>query len=35
MEIQQRRQKGLCYTCNEKYESGHKYKRLFVLDVCT
>lgn len=31
-EIQERRKKGLCYTCDERYEPSHKCKRLFLLD---
>ena len=26
-EIQQRREKGLCYRCDEKYSPGHRCKR--------
>lgn len=26
MEIQQRREKGLCFRCDEKYSAGHKFK---------
>lgn len=32
-EIQERRRKGLCYTCDGRYEPGHKCKRLFLIDT--
>ncbi|KAF8378270.1 hypothetical protein HHK36_029609 [Tetracentron sinense] len=33
-ELQERRSKGLCYNCNEKYSPGHRCKRLFVIEAC-
>ncbi|GAU26218.1 hypothetical protein TSUD_354400 [Trifolium subterraneum] len=30
-ELQARREKGLCYNCDEKYQRGHRCKRLFHL----
>lgn len=33
-EIRERRAKGLCFNCNEKYEAGHKCQRLFLIDCC-
>ncbi|CAA0811085.1 Unknown protein, partial [Striga hermonthica] len=34
-EIQRRREKGLCFTCNEKFTPGHKCKgkEIFVLEI--
>lgn len=34
-EIQERGQKRLCFNCEEKFEVGHKYKRLFLIDAYT
>ncbi|WVZ51300.1 hypothetical protein U9M48_002455 [Paspalum notatum var. saurae] len=31
--MQQRRQAGLCYNCDEKFVPGHRCKRIFVLEV--
>lgn len=31
--IHERRQKGVCFSCDEKFELGHKCKRLFFLDT--
>ena len=28
-----RREKGLCYSCDDKYAPGHKYKAIFFLLV--
>ncbi|PNX65619.1 hypothetical protein L195_g062692, partial [Trifolium pratense] len=30
-ELQARRDKGLCYNCDERYQRGHRCKRLFHL----
>ncbi|KAJ3684733.1 hypothetical protein LUZ61_013897 [Rhynchospora tenuis] len=32
-EMAERRQKGLCFNCDEQYARGHKCKRLFWLEV--
>ncbi|WVZ48949.1 LOW QUALITY PROTEIN: hypothetical protein U9M48_000334 [Paspalum notatum var. saurae] len=32
-EMQQWRQAGLCYNCDEKFVPGHRCKRIFVLEV--
>ena len=31
--LQRRRQQGLCYNCDEKYTMGHKYKKLFFIEL--
>ncbi|KAA8517478.1 hypothetical protein F0562_017771 [Nyssa sinensis] len=33
-EIAERREKGLCYNCNEKFSSGHRCRKLFVIEAC-
>ncbi|KAH9745476.1 hypothetical protein KPL70_004085 [Citrus sinensis] len=33
-ELQERRAKGLCYNCNEKFVPGHRCKKLFLIDAC-
>ncbi|XP_077236504.1 uncharacterized protein LOC143878006 [Tasmannia lanceolata] len=33
-ELQERRAKGLCYNCNEKFSPGHRCKKLFVIEAC-
>ncbi|KAL4179733.1 hypothetical protein AMTRI_Chr13g121530 [Amborella trichopoda] len=32
--LQKRRVKGLCYNCNKKFVSGHRCKKLFLIEVC-
>jgi hypothetical protein len=34
-ELQARRDKGLCYNCEERYQRGHRCKRLFNLLIVT
>jgi hypothetical protein len=34
-ELQARRDKGLCYNCEERYQKGHRCKRLFHLLIVT
>ena len=31
VELQARREKGLCYHCDDRYQPGHRYKRQFYL----
>ena len=33
-ELQERRVKGLCYNCNEKFVPGHRCKKLFLIELC-
>ena len=33
-EIKDRREKGLCFNCDEKFVRGHKCAKLFWLEVC-
>ncbi|GMY21740.1 hypothetical protein FCV25MIE_16981 [Fagus crenata] len=33
-ELQQMRDKGLCYNCNEKFHPGHRCKKLFFIEAC-
>ncbi|KAA8544487.1 hypothetical protein F0562_022473 [Nyssa sinensis] len=33
-ELQERRAKGLCYNCNEKFVPGHRCKKLFLIEAC-
>ncbi|XP_043694404.1 uncharacterized protein LOC122645127 [Telopea speciosissima] len=33
-EMQERRAKGLCYNCNERFVPGHRCKKLFLLEGC-
>lgn len=30
-EMRERREKGLCFNCNEKFEPGHRCKKLFLI----
>ena len=32
-ELQERRNKGLCYSCNEKFSPRHRRKKLFVIEA--
>ena len=32
--LQQKRDKGLCYNCNEKFHPGHWCKKLFFIEAC-
>ncbi|CAA0831728.1 Unknown protein, partial [Striga hermonthica] len=32
-EMRRRREKGLCYKCEERFTSGHQCERLFLIDV--
>ncbi|KAA8546651.1 hypothetical protein F0562_003118 [Nyssa sinensis] len=32
--LQERRAKGLCYNCNEKFVLGHRCKKLFLIKAC-
>ena len=34
MEIKERRDKGLCFYCDEKFGPGHRCKRLFSIEAC-
>ena len=34
MEIKERRGKGLCFYCDEKFGPGHRCKRLFSIEAC-
>lgn len=34
-ELNERREKGLCYNCNEKFAPGHRCKKLFLIEACT
>ncbi|KAA8538347.1 hypothetical protein F0562_027830 [Nyssa sinensis] len=33
-ELQDRRNKGLCYNCDEKFKPGHRCKKLFIIEAC-
>ncbi|KAK0575192.1 hypothetical protein LWI29_035342 [Acer saccharum] len=33
-EIDERRRKGLCFKCNEKFGPGHRCKKLFMIRAC-
>ncbi|KAA8526239.1 hypothetical protein F0562_008022 [Nyssa sinensis] len=33
-ELQDRRNKGHCYNCDEKFKPGHRCKKLFVIEAC-
>lgn len=33
-QLQERRNKGLCYNCNDKYNSGYCCKKLFIIEKC-
>ncbi|KAK0572903.1 hypothetical protein LWI29_000220 [Acer saccharum] len=33
-ELQERRAKGLCYNCNERFVPGHRCKKLFLIELC-
>lgn len=32
--MQERRIKGLCYNCDEKFTPGHRCKKLFLIEAC-
>ena len=32
-ELEERRDKGLCFNCDEKIAPGHQYKKLFFIEV--
>ena len=34
-ELKERREKGLCYNCNEKFVPGHRCKKLFLIEACS
>ena len=34
-ELKERREKGPCYNCNERFEPGHRCKKLFLIEACT
>ena len=34
-ELKERRDKALCYNCNEKFAPGHRCKKLFFIEACT
>ena len=34
-ELKERREKGLCYNCNEKFTPGHRCKKLFLIEACS
>ena len=34
-ELKERREKGLCYNCNEQFVPGHRCKKLFLIEACT
>ena len=34
-ELKERREKGLCYNCNERFVPGHRCKKLFLIEACT
>ncbi|KAK9179225.1 hypothetical protein WN943_028424 [Citrus x changshan-huyou] len=34
VEMQERRIKGLCYNCDEKFTPGHRCKKLFLIEAC-
>ena len=33
-ELKERRDKGLCYNCNDKFIPGHRCKKLFLIEAC-
>uniref|UniRef100_A0A2N9GM02 Integrase catalytic domain-containing protein n=1 Tax=Fagus sylvatica TaxID=28930 RepID=A0A2N9GM02_FAGSY len=33
-EIRERREKGLCFNCDEKFGPGHRCKKLFFIEAC-
>ena len=33
-ELKERRDKGLCYNCNDKFAPGHRCKKLFLIEAC-
>lgn len=33
-ELKERQEKGLCFKCNDKYEPGHRCKKLFMIEAC-
>ena len=33
--LKERREKGLCYNCNERFVPGHRCKKLFVIEACS
>ena len=35
VELKERRDKGLCYNCNEKFAHGHRCKKLFLIEAYT
>ena len=35
VELKERKEKGLCYNCNEKFAPGHRCKKLFLIEACT
>lgn len=32
VELQERKDKGLCFSCHERFEPGHRCKKLFLID---
>ncbi|KAL4196096.1 hypothetical protein AMTRI_Chr04g181620 [Amborella trichopoda] len=34
-ELQERRSKGLCYNCNDKWNPSHRCKKIFLIEACT
>jgi hypothetical protein len=34
-ELKERREKGLCYNCNERFVPSHRCKKLFVIEACS
>nr|POF00120.1 hypothetical protein CFP56_19082 [Quercus suber] len=34
-ELKERRDRGLCYNCNEKFSPGYRCKKLFLIEACT
>lgn len=35
VELKERREKRLCYNCNEKFAHGHRCKKFFLIEACT
>lgn len=35
VELKERREKGLCYNCDEKFAPGHWCMKLFLIEACT
>lgn len=33
-ELAERRRKGLCFHCNDKFGPGHVCKKLFMIEAC-